>query len=133
MLHGLEFQKTAWRLPLDVEFHAETGYWLWDADRKQVMQAFLVPRGISVLAGGSATADATKLELSAERGSSVFGICSNPFLDEVFRTVRYELEVELLEGDMMSYRAITFIEVKGQQDVFRHTDENTLKRVHVPE
>ncbi|RLB54469.1 MAG: FABP family protein [Deltaproteobacteria bacterium] len=133
VLHGVRYAKTAWRMPLDEEFHEETGYWLWDASREQVMQCFVVPRGISVLAGGAATPNATKFEILAELGSPTFGIASNPFLDREFKTVRYEYEVEFEEDGVMRYRSNVFIQVNGQDDVFRHSDVNTLRRVHVPD
>jgi len=133
VLYGVKYTKTAWRMPLDQQFHEETGYWLWDANRGQVMQCFVVPRGISVLAGGAATPTATKFELVAELGSPTFGIASNPFLDREFKTVRYEYEVDFEEDGVMSYRSNIFIQVVGRDDIFRHSDVNTVRRVHVPE
>lgn len=133
VLHGVKYTKTAWRMPLDEPFHEEMGYMLWDPARSQVMQCFVVPRGISVLAGGAATPTSTGFELLAELGSPTFGISSNPFLDTEFKTVRYEVEVEFPEAGVMNYRSIVFIQMKGQDDLFRHSDVNTLHRVHIPE
>jgi hypothetical protein len=41
-----------WRLGETDPFHEELGYWLWDADAGQVLRCFMVPRGVTVIAGG---------------------------------------------------------------------------------
>ncbi len=129
MLFGLRYQTTAWRIGADEPFHEELGYWLWDAARGQVMRAFLVPRGVAVLAGGTAAADARSFRLEAKLGEPTYGICSNPFLHEAFRTVRYELFVELLGRDSFRYTEDTVLQMPGRADPFHHTDGNTLRRV----
>ena len=87
VLYGLRYTKTAWPLGEKKPFHEEVGYWLWDAQSRQVMRCFIVPRGVTVLAGGPADPKATCFELGAEVGSETFGINSNPFLDQAFKTV----------------------------------------------
>jgi hypothetical protein len=128
-LYGLRYATTAWRLGEADPFHEELGYWLWDAGAGQVMRCFLVPRGVTILAGGAATADARRFEMAAEVGSQTFGICSNPFLDREFRTLRYELSVELREDGRLHYREDTQLQLAGRTEIFHHTDENTLTRV----
>ena len=39
---------------------------MWDATAKQVMRCFLIPRAVTVLAGGTAEPDARAFELAAE-------------------------------------------------------------------
>src|SRR5512138_1756553 len=51
-LCGLRYFTTAWRIGQPDGFHQDTGYWLWDAHHGQVMRAFVVPRGVTILAGG---------------------------------------------------------------------------------
>jgi hypothetical protein len=132
VLHGVSFHRTAWRLPLEEQFLEEMGYWLWESATGRVMVALVSPRGLSLLAGGSAEAGATKLDVTAELGSPIYGISSNPFLDGELRTVRYELCVDLSTAGLMSYRSIAYLELDGQEDIFRHTNENALTRVHRP-
>ncbi len=127
-LYGLRYATTAYRIGVADSFHEEVGYWLWDATRKLVMRCFLVPRGVSVIAGGTAEANATTFTLKAELGSPTFGICSNPFLDEEFRTVAYEVTVTV-EGDTLTYAEDTVLKMKGKDAPFHHTDRNTLRRV----
>lgn len=128
-LYGLRYMTMAWRLGEEGAYHDEVGYWLWDPEREMVMRCFAVPRGINVLAGGKATKDARHFQLNARVGSDVFGILSNPFLDEVFKTVRYDLEVRIHSGGSFSYFEDTLLKIRGQGELFHHTDQNTLHRV----
>jgi hypothetical protein len=128
-LHGLRYATTAWRLGADDPFHEELGYWLWDGAENQVLRCFMVPRGVTILAGGTAAPDAKSFELHAEAGSDTLGICSNPFLDREFKTVRYQLKFEVRGPDTIHYWEDTVLRIKGRDDLFHHTDENTLNRV----
>ena len=128
VLYGLRYSTVAWPLIQEQPFHEEVGYWLWDADRKQVMRCFMVPRGVAVNAGGTAETDAKEFHMAAEVGSVIYGILSNPFLDEVMKTVRYELTVTIHEPGKFSYTEDTQLQIAGHQEIFHHTDQNTLKR-----
>lgn len=127
-LFGLRYTTTAWRLDEADSFHEEIGYWMWDAKEKQVMRCFIVPRGITLIAGGTVEANAKSFKLSAELGSPVYGICSNPFLDREFKTVRYDLQIALVDENTLTYEEDTQLLMKGQAEVFHHIDKNTLKR-----
>lgn len=127
-LYGLRYSTTVWRLGADDPFHEEVGYWLWDANEKQVLRCFIVPRGVSVIAGGTVEPDAKSFQLAADVGSETYGICSNKFLDKEFKTVRFELQVTLHEDESFSYEQDTQLQIKGQKNLFHHTDKNTLRR-----
>jgi hypothetical protein len=127
-LYGLRYATTAWRVGADEPFHEEAGYWLWDAEAKQVLRCFIVPRGVAVIAGGTVEPGASSFELAAEVGSETYGICSNRFLDREFKTVRYELRFEKQGADTIHYFEDTVLKIRGQDDLFHHTDENTLTR-----
>lgn len=128
VLYGLRYSTVAWPLIQEHPFHEEVGYWLWDAERKQVMRCFIVPRGVVVNAGGTSEPGAKEFSMTAEAGASVYGILSNPFLEEAMKTVRYELTVTIHEPWKFSYREDTQLQIAGQTDLFHHTDHNTLKR-----
>ncbi|MEM9728421.1 MAG: heme-binding beta-barrel domain-containing protein [Myxococcota bacterium] len=128
-LYGLRYGRTAWRIGADEPFHEQVGYWLWDAERSEVMLSFIVPRGIMVLAGGKAAADAKSFRLESELGSQVFGICSSPFLDAEFKTVRYHMDVKYGADGSFTYEEDTVMQVNGQAEAFHHTDQNTLYKV----
>jgi hypothetical protein len=133
VVHVLSYTRTVWRLRDDVPFHLQLGYWLWDAASKQVMHSFMIPRGLTVLAGGNAEPDSTVLRVSAVVGSSTFGICSNPFLDREFRTVRYESTLTLNSPHSFSYEEDTQIQMKGREAIFHHSDKNSLEKTKEPE
>ena len=128
-LYGLRYMRAVWRLGEDAPFHEETGYWLWDAAAKQVMRCFVVPRGVTVLAGGTVEPEATAFQVSAEVGSAIYGICSNKFLDREFKTVRSEFSIVGHGEDSFSYKEHTQLQIKGQPNLFHHTDANTVTRV----
>lgn len=128
-LYGLRYSTTAWRLDEMAPFHEELGYWLWDAKEKQVLRCFMVPRGVTLIAGGTVEPDAKSFQLVAEVGSEIYGICSNSFLDREFKTVRYELKITISDGESFSYEEDTQIKIKGQENLFHHIDKNTLKRI----
>jgi len=133
-LYGLNYTTTAWPLDSEAPFHEEVGYWLWDADRQEVMRCFMVPRGVTMIAGGKVAADANQFTLAAECGSTTFGILSNPFLNEAFRTVRYDLSLEMNKDGSFSYHEDTQLLVPAHDSPadnpqpFHHTDSNHLMR-----
>ena len=128
-LYGLRYRTTAWRYGEEEPFHEELGYWLWDHNENQVIRSFIIPRGVTILAGGTAGKDAHSFHISAEAGSDTYGICSNKFLDREFKTVRYELKVDVHDENNFSYEEDTQLQIRGQDKIFHHTDSNTLKRV----
>jgi hypothetical protein len=52
-LYGLRYATTVWRIGEADPFHEDLGYWLWDADAKQMLRCFIMPRGVTVIAGGT--------------------------------------------------------------------------------
>ena len=129
VLHGLRYATKAWRLGEADGFHEEVGYWLWDAAHKQVMRCFLVPRGVSLIAGGTAEADARVLHMEAKAGSETYGICSNLFLTQEFKTVRYSLKLTIHDQASYTYEEDTELKIKGQAAIFHHKDRNTMHRI----
>ena len=129
VLYGLRYATTAWPLHEENPFHEEVGYWLWDPKDGRVMRCFIVPRGIVVNAGGKADAQAKIFEMTAEIGSVTFGVMSNPFLDRVFKTVRYHLRIIIHDDGRFSYVEDTQLQILGREGIFHHTDQNTLARM----
>ncbi|HTD49808.1 MAG TPA: FABP family protein, partial [Acidimicrobiia bacterium] len=106
----------------------EVGYWLWDAADHAVMRCFMIPRGSTVLAGGTATPDVTEFTLAADVGSEIYGILSNPYLARAARTIRYVCTVNV-GPDEWSYDETSTIDHERHGDVLEHTDRNRLHRV----
>lgn len=127
-LFGLRYSTTAWRIGADDPFHEELGYWMWDPKSEVIIRSFMPPRGLTVLAGGTAKADARAFSLEAKAGSEVYGICSSPFLTAEFKTVRYTLDVKVIDDNTLYYDSHIWLQMKGRPDLFDHQDENTLTR-----
>jgi len=127
-LYGLRYSMTAWRLGENDPFHEELGYWLWDAEQQQVLRCFMVPRGVLINAGGDVEADSATFHLSAEAGSDTYGILSNRYLEASHKTMRYELDVTIHDGQL-SYREDTQLWIPVDEAIFHHTDSNSLAKV----
>lgn len=128
-LFGLRYSTQSFLLGETEPFHDEVGYWLWDPKEELVFKGVTIPRGMVLLAGGSAKADAKSFKLKAELGARTFGICSNPFLDMEFQTVKYEIEMTFNPDGSFTYDQNSFIKIKGQEKLFEHRDINTLRKI----
>jgi hypothetical protein len=132
-LYVLRYHNKAWEegkhSATDSPFHEEIGYFMWDKANRQVMKSFIVPRGIAVNAGGDADENLTEFQVTAKLGSNIYGVCSNPFLDEEFQTIQYDVKFEILNESTIRYDENTQIKIKGQNKIFNHTEKNTLVRV----
>jgi hypothetical protein len=128
-LYGLRYATKAWRIGSPDPFHEELGYWMYEPATGLVLRCFMPPRGMTIMAGGKAAPDARKLSLEAKAGDEVFGICSSPFLSAEFKTVRYTVDVEIIDDETIRYESHVFMQMKGRDGLFDHVDGNTLKRV----
>jgi len=128
-LFGLRYSMTAWRIGEAEAFHEEVGYWLWDGANKQVLRCFMVPRGVLINAGGDVEAGSTSFHLSAEVGSETYGILSNKYLDETYKTQKYVLDVNINDDGTFSYKEDTQLWIPVNEAIFHHTDENTLTKI----
>jgi hypothetical protein len=114
----------------DIAFHDQVGHWLWEPATGLVLQSLSIPRGQVALAAGQAAADDPTLVLTAERGSTQYGICSTAFLEHAFRTDRYRIELTFHDDGSWSYVQETTLIVHGKP--FIHHDRNRLVRVAEP-
>ena len=127
-LYGLDYKTAMWRGSEDNPFHTEVGYWLWDAATGEVLRGFVVPRGITVLAGGIAAPDATTFTLSAALGGTNYTIGENQYLAKNASTISYEVTITTTT-DEWSYDETTMLKMVEMPEPFAHTDHNTLRRV----
>ena len=119
--------------PGEVEtFHDQVGYWLWEPETELVTFSLTIPRGQALLASGPAAPGATEFTLRAERGSEIYGIVSNPFLDTHFRTVSFSMTVTIHPDGTWSYTEDTMLKITGEEELFAHRDTHTLTRVAPP-
>ena len=127
-LYGLDYKSAMWRGDEDNPFHTEVGYWLWDAATGEVMRGFVVPRGITVLAGGTAAADAKEFTLTAALGGEQYTIGEGRYLAQNATTLSYEVTI-VAGADTWSYDETTMLRMKELDQPLAHTDHNTLHRV----
>jgi hypothetical protein len=127
-LYGLDYRSAMWRGDEENPFHTEVGYWLWDAATGEVMRGFVVPRGITVLAGGVAGADATAFTMEASLGDKQYPIGENKYLSANASTVSYKVTITTGD-DTWSYDEVSTLRMNEFEEPFLHTDHNTLRRV----
>ena len=133
IFYGLRYH-THITKPQEAEtFHDQVGYWLWEPAAQAVTLTLGIPRGQVLLASGPASDDATDFELTATVGTEVFGILSNPFLDQSFRTLSYRIHVTINDEGTWSYEEEGVLAIPDREEPFSHIDRNTLTRVAPPE
>ena len=129
LLYGLRYHTHIVK-PGEVEmYHDQIGYWLWEPATGRILHSLTIPRGQIALATGKARADASAFTVKARRGKTENGICSGIFLEENFRTERFEMTVTVHGPDSWSYTQNTVLKIKGVGKPFDHSDSNTLHRV----
>ena len=82
--------------------------------------------------GRGQKARACNFTLRAARGSTDYGICSNPYLETNFRTESFEITVTVHDDGTWSYAEDTVMMLTGQAEPFHHRDSNRLTRVAPP-
>lgn len=113
-------------------FHDQVGYWLWEPATGNLIQTLTIPRGQIVMATGKAAPDDKTFSVKAIRGSTVNGICSNPFLESAFRTESYQVTITIHDANSWSYEQTTQLIVPNYPEPFSHTDRNTLYKIGDP-
>jgi hypothetical protein len=127
-LYGLDYKTAMWRDDEENPFHTEVGYWLWDAATGEIVRGFVVPRGITVLAGGTAEADATSFHLSARAGHPQYAIGENSYLAKNASTLSYDVTITVNGDDTWTYDETTMLKMNEFDEPFAHTDRNTVHR-----
>jgi hypothetical protein len=118
-----------WRGSEDNPFHTEVGYWLWDGATGEIVRGFVVPRGITTLAGGTAAADATSFTLNAKAGDPQYSIGENKYLAANASTLSYTVTITINGDGTWSYDETTMLKMVEMDEPFAHTDHNTLHKV----
>ena len=128
----VRYHQVVTRKSNDQVFHDEVGYWLWDAANQVVAHSLAIPRGVTLVAGGSYSCDPkgdpkagrVELEVRAADGEE-WGISQSPFMRDKARTLEFRHRVTVA-GDTLSYHETTVLEIYGRR--FDHTDANELTR-----
>jgi len=131
-LSVVRYHQVVSRKSNDEVFHDQVGYWLWDPADGTIVETFVIPRGVAVVAGGNlAQPDSLDGELvfdvRADAGSPEFGIVQAPFMFKQAKTTAFTHTITV-NGDEMRYSEITFLDIY-EKTHYEHKDLNTLKRV----
>ncbi|CDG84276.1 FABP family protein [Janthinobacterium agaricidamnosum] len=113
-------------------YHEQVGYWLWEPATGAIIQTLAIPRGQIAMASCIAAPDATSFELVAQRESTSYGICSNPFLEHAFTTTEYRIKVDIHADGTWQYEEDTVMQIRGKDEPFHHIDRNLLTRIAAP-
>ena len=132
LFYGLRYHSHVVKPEQTKTYHDQVGYWLWEPATDTVIHTLTIPRGQVVMASGSASTEATEFELLATHGAENFGIRSVPFLDYAFKTVEFRIKVSINDDCTWSYEEDTVLAIRGQAELFHHTDKNTLTLVEAP-
>jgi len=132
LLYGLRYHTHIIRPSEPETFHDQVGYWLWEPATGMIVLSLTIPRGQVALAIGKAAADAKAFEARCEFGSPTSGTCSIPFLDYAFRTLEYRIKVTVNADGTWSYEQDTVLKIAGNDELFHHTDRNTLRKIAEP-
>lgn len=132
LLYGLRYHSHMVKPDQVKTYHEQVGYWLWEPATNTIIHSITIPRGLTVMAEGNANADAKEFELVATHGSEHFGIRSSPFLDYAFKTVEFRIKVTINSINSWSYDEDTVLKIRGNTDLFHHSDKNTLTRIAEP-
>ncbi|MCW2282609.1 hypothetical protein M2323_000370 [Rhodoblastus acidophilus] len=129
LFYGLRYHQQVLKRGENGLFHDQIGYWLWEPATDTVIMTLSIPRGQTAMAIGKAKPDAKTFQLTARRGETVNGVCSNPFLEHAFRTEEFRIDITKHDDGSWSYDQTTFLKVLGQDALFEHRDHNRLKLI----
>jgi len=129
LLYGLRYHTHVVKPEQIKTYHEQVGYWLWEPATETVIHTLTIPRGMTVMAGGKASANAMEFELLATEESEHYSICSAPFLDYAFKTVEFRIKVIIHDDSTWTYEEDTVLLIKDVAEPFHHTDRNTLVKI----
>jgi hypothetical protein len=132
LFYGLRYHTRIVKPDEPETFHDQVGYWLWEPASGAILLTLAIPRGQTAMAVGQAAPDAKSFTLEAVRGSLTNGIVSNPFLEQAFRTDRYDIKVDIHDDGTWSYEQTTLLTIPGLSTPFHHTDRNRLRKIAEP-
>ena len=128
VLSAIHYRQIVQRKSNNLVFHDETGYWMWDPETQTIMQSFVIPRGVCVLAGGQYNAEKNTeghavIKVAANIDNENWNIIQSPFMRDNARTTKFHHEITVGNGKL-NYAETTIVEIYGK--VFEHTDQNEL-------
>jgi len=127
-LYGLDYKSVMWSDDEENPFHTEVAYWPMDVATDEVMKGCVVPRGITVLAGGMTTADSQNWTMTAAIGPEQYAIGESWYLAANASSRSHEVTVTVGE-DTFSYDQVATSNMNEFAEPFAQTDVHTLRKV----
>ncbi len=108
--------------------HDETGYWIWNKNKNEIVLAFAIPRGVSVVAQGGIQNNENEIiiNVSANLDATNPGIVQSSFMNKNAKTTNFKRELKI-SGSKLSYSQETTVEIYNK--TFGHVDTNELVRI----
>ncbi|NKB97212.1 MAG: DUF1794 domain-containing protein [Pseudomonadales bacterium] len=122
VLACLRYHQVVTRKRDEKVFHNESGYLTFDRDTRIVQQSLTIPRGLALVAWGSWEEREQGVRITLDQAE----IAQSEFLKSSAKTTDFHHVYEV-SGDELHYVEAMTIEI--YDDVYRHTDENKLRRV----
>ena len=129
VLYGMRYHVAITKPGELAAFHEQVGHILYEPETNKIFMTLPIPRGQAAMAVGEAKPGAKSFTLRAVRGSTENGIVSNPFLEEAFKTVAWEITFTFNEDGTFDYEQTTTLVIPGEEKGFKHTDRNHLHLV----
>jgi len=116
----------------DEVFHEQLGFWLWDPADDTIVETFVIPRGVAVVAGGKLAQPTDLLQelifdVAADANSPEFGIVQAPFMFKQAKTTAFT-HCMTVSGQHMQYTESTILDIYDKKS-YDHKDVNSLRRV----
>ncbi len=128
-LVALSYHQVVTRIRDGKLIHSEAGFYSWNAEQNLLMKSFSIPRGVAVVAGGSAEYDKNNglsISVNAAKNNKDWSIVESPFMQKNATTKSYEFSLQLKE-QKLTYRQTMHLHIYGRD--FDHTDVNELVKV----
>lgn len=132
LLYGMRYHVAITKPDELSAFHEQVGHILWEPATGKIFMSLSIPRGQTAFAVGTAKPGDKSITLRAERGSTENGICSNPFLEQNFRTDSWEVTFTFNEDGTFDYAQTTILTIPNVDKPFEHTDKNHMHMVEAP-
>ena len=128
-LAALHYHLIVKRKSDDAPIHNQTGYWMWDKEKNEVIQSIAIPRALCLLAAGTADIKddgSINITVATDTNSESWSIIQAPFMHKKAKTTSFKQTMNIT-ANQLHYHETTVVDIYGNS--FEHTDTNTLIKV----
>ena len=128
-LAALHYHLVVNRKSDDKVIHNQTGYWMWDKEKNEIIQSIAIPRAVCLLAAGTATTEENGkviINVATDEKCDSWVIVQAPFMHKKEKTTSFK-QTMTIQGNELHYHETTMVDIYGNS--FEHTDTNTLSKI----